>query len=161
MSTLHRASALFIFLTFLSPLPAKPPQVLAESPIFADGDGLFLPVHFEGKRYLFVLDTGAARTIYDWSFRARLGDPLDSVPVETPKGYVPRSTFQAPEATVGKMSLHTKQERVFCADLEFAREVSGHQIMGMIGLDFLRQHCIRIDFDAGKLEFLNNSPIEG
>jgi hypothetical protein len=52
MSLLHRASVLLIFLTFLPPLPAKPPQVLAEFPIFSDGDVLLLPVQFSGSQTL-------------------------------------------------------------------------------------------------------------
>jgi hypothetical protein len=155
MSTMHRASAVFVFLTFLPSLSAKSPQVLAEFAIFPDGDALLLPVQFGGKRHLFLLDTGATNTIYDSTFRARLGDPIDKVSVETSGGPVELPIFQAPEASVGKMSLRT-QESVVCADLKSVREVSGHQVMGVVGLDFLRQHRIRIDFDASKLQFLDS-----
>jgi predicted aspartyl protease len=154
MKRMQHASALLIFLTFLSPLPAEPPQVLAEFPIFSDGDVLLLPVQFAGKQYQFMLDTGATDTVYDSTFRARLGDPIKKRTVETPKGKVQLLFFQALEASVGKMSLRTKQP-IICADLKLAREASGHQIMGVVGLDFLRQHRIRIDFDAGRLEFLD------
>jgi hypothetical protein len=159
VSTLHRASALLIFLTFLSPLPAKPPQVLAEFPIFSDGDFLLLPVQFEGKLYQFVLDTGSTADLYDSTFRARLGDPIKKQTVETPNGTVQLLVFQAPEASVGKMSLRAKQP-IFCADLKSVREWTGHQIMGVVGLDFLRQHRIRIDFDAGSLAFLDSMEVE-
>lgn len=158
MCTLHRAGALLILLTVLAPLPAKPPQVLAEFPIFSDGDVLLLPVQFEGKQYQFMFDTGATNTIYDSIFRPRLGDPIDKKSMETPNGSVQLEIFRAPEASVGEMSLRTKGP-VVCADLKLAREVSGHPIVGVVGLDFLRQHCFRIDFDAGKLAFLDS--VEG
>ncbi len=159
MSILHRASALLVFLTFLAPLPAEPPQDLAEFPIFPDGDVLLLPVQFEGKRYQFMLDTGSTYTIYDSTFRARLGDPLDEVPTVTPNGTIRLPLFDAPEASVGKMSLRTRQP-VMCTDLKLVREVSGHPIMGVVGLDFLRQHRLRIDFDAGKVAFLDSLEAE-
>lgn len=159
MSTLHCASAFLIFLTFLPPLSAKPPQVLAEFPIFPDGDVLLLPVQFGEKQHLFLLDTGATNSVYDSTFRARLGDPIRKQQVETSDGSVQLSIFQAPEASAGKLSLRTEQP-VLCADLKVVREVTGHQIMGVVGLDFLRQHRIRIDFDASKLEFLDSLEAE-
>lgn len=159
MNTSHRASALLILLTVLPPLPAKHPQILAEFPIFPDGDVLLLPVQFEGKRYQFLLDTGSTNTIYDSTFRARLGDPIGKRSIETANRSIQLAIYQAPEASVGRMPLRMKQP-VICADLKLVREVSGHQIMGVIGLDFLRQYCIRIDFDASKLEFLDSREAE-
>jgi hypothetical protein len=152
--TLPRAIALLALVTILLPAPAKPSQVLAEFDIFNDGDVLLLPVQVGGNQHLFLLDTGTTNTVYDWTLRALLGDPINNTAVKTARGFVQLSFFRAPEASVGKMSLRTSQP-VLCVDLTALREVTGHRIMGVIGLDFLRQHRIRIDFDAGKLAFLD------
>ncbi len=159
MGLLRRAVALLMFLTLLVilavslPFPAIPPHILA------DGDVLLLPVDFEGKRYQFLLDTGATNTVYDSTFRSRLGNFLGKERVKTPQGDVQASCFQAPEASVGKMSLRTN-EPVICANLKNFREALGVPIMGIVGLDFLRQHRIRLDFDAGKLEFIDSVEAE-
>ena len=154
MRLLPRILSLVCLLACLSPACARPPRVLAEFDIFKDGDVLLLPVQFRGKEYLFALDTGAMNSIYDSTFRAQLGDPVRSAWVETARGSIQMPRFPAPEASVGKMSFRTN-EPVLCTDLKACREESGHRIMGVIGLDFLRQHRIRINFDAGKLEFLD------
>jgi hypothetical protein len=134
--------------------PAQPSQVLTEFDVFNDGDVLLLPVQLGRKQHLFLFDTGATNTIYDWTLRDLLGDPIDNAAVKTARGLVQLSCFRAPQASVGKMPLRTSQP-VLCADLKALREVTGHRIMGIIGLDFLRQHRIQIDFDAGKLVFLD------
>jgi hypothetical protein len=153
MFIFHRAIALLALLIIL-PAPAKPSQVLAEFDVFNDGDVLLLPVRLGGKQHLFLFDTGATNTVYDWTFRDLLGDPIDNAAVKTARGLVQLPCFRAPEASVGNMPLRTSQP-VLCADLNALREVTGHRVMGILGLDFLRQHRIRIDFDAGKLAFLD------
>jgi hypothetical protein len=144
---------LLVFLTCSTRVPTNPSQVLAEFDIFSDGDQLLLPVEFDGKEQLFILDTGASMTFYDSAFYQQLGEALGIVKARTEQGFVEYPWFKAPDAFVGRLSLNTRVP-VLCGDLRAFRETDGHQEMGLIGCDFLRQHCIRIDFDAGKLEFL-------
>ena len=48
-----------------------------------------------------------------------------------------------------------------CLDLSGIRAACGYDIQGIIGMPFLQNYVIRIDFDAGKLWFLKTSPEDG
>ena len=39
-------------------------------------------------------------------------------------------------------------------DRRYIRKAAGRDIYGILGMDFLRKHVVRIDFDAGKMTFL-------
>jgi hypothetical protein len=47
---------------------------------------------------------------------------------------------------------------VICTDLARFRKATGHDIRGILGLSFLDEHVIRVDFDAGELSILRRSP---
>jgi hypothetical protein len=42
---------------------------------------------------------------------------------------------------------------VFCADLEGSRKVLGRDVRGYLGMTFLKQYVIRLDFELGKVQF--------
>lgn len=48
--------------------------------------------------------------------------------------------------------------RVFVEDLESIRRVSGHDVRGILGMDFLRRYVVEIDPDCGKLRLLDKAP---
>jgi hypothetical protein len=50
--------------------------VLERFKLSRDSKILLLPVEVQGKKYSFVLDTGATTTVYDTSLRSILGDPV-------------------------------------------------------------------------------------
>src|SRR5438045_6490262 len=69
------------------PKPADhAPLVLSEFNVARDGDFLFLPVTLQGKKYLFLIDTGATWNVYDRSLP--LGKPKGEVVVEAADGLV-------------------------------------------------------------------------
>src|SRR5262249_49161708 len=43
-------------------------------------------------------------------------------------------------------------------DLEGIRQVSGWDVYGLLGMDFLRKHVVQFDFDRGKVSFLKSAP---
>ncbi len=128
---------------------AQPP--LEQFAVATDGDILLLPVTFEGKTQLFLVDTGTVVTVFDKALL--LGQPTHRIPVETVSGNKDIDMFDAPNAQVGKLSLRSGPY-VLGTDLRMLRLVSGREISGIIGMDFLSNYVVQIDFDAGKLSFL-------
>jgi hypothetical protein len=129
--------------------------VLERFKVAKDGDMVLLPVEIQGKRYKFVLDTGSSNTVYDTSFRSLLGKPIKSEKASTVGQEISVSIFRSPKAKLGKLSL-PKDSEVVCADIRNLGEVSGDQVDGLLGMDFLRQQIFRIDFDKGEVTFLRS-----
>lgn len=127
--------------------------VLAEF-TFTKGDyGIFLPVQFKGKEHLFVFDTGATLTVFDTSLKHNLGRGKKTVFARTSGKPIPVEIFDAPKAFLGPLSMQGCGE-VVCMDLKIMGNVAGRKIDGIIGMNFLKNHIVQIDFDRGKLLFL-------
>jgi hypothetical protein len=147
---------LFLVLTSRGdPKPAvEDANVLARFPVAADGDALLLPVTFKGKTYRFLLDTGATCNFFDPSLP--VGGAGEAGTLETPAGVTRTLNIAAPEATLGKFSLRTR-EPATVLDLARIRQVSGSDIRGVVGMAFLRQHVVRLDMDKGEVLFLKSA----
>jgi len=137
---------------FPSNLPASagPPLVLEEIDIFSDGDFLLAPLTIGNKQCLFVLDTGSESSVFDSSLLS--GTSRGTVKVTTPDGVIDLKLFDAPPLFLGRTRLVGKPQ-VVGADLSNMRETQGHNIRGILGMDVLQQHVVRVDFDKGKLYF--------
>jgi hypothetical protein len=120
-------------------------------------DCVLLPVVMQARQYLFLVDTGSAFTVVDKSLQGALGDCLGHETLAGATGAKRAEMFGAPSATLAGRPLWGVS-KVVCADLSNARAASGCEIYGVLGLDFLRHRIIRIDFDAGELEFLASVP---
>lgn len=129
--------------------------VLERFPIAKNAYSLVVPVEVEGKRYLFLLDTGASYTVYDKRLRYLLGEQLRRLQVETPFGRCTMPIYQAPEAKMGKLSL-AQNAPVGVADLEIMRQVGDEEIYGILGMDNLSKYVLRIDFDRLEVVFLRS-----
>jgi hypothetical protein len=119
-------------------LSVRPDGILEEFRVAADGDALLLPVSFGGEEHLFLLDTGAEVTVCDVS----LQDKLEKARKAGCGGL-----------SLGKLSLDSWPSQQ-TMDLERFRKVSGHEIMGILGMDALRRFVVQVDLDAGKVRFL-------
>ena len=104
---------------------------------------------FNGKTALFCVDTGAWKTIFDTSLRSELGQSLGTTTAATPSGFIEVELFRTPQASVGLLDL-SSVDTVGCHDLTKMRYASGQEIFGILGMDFLRNYAIELDFDAGK-----------
>jgi hypothetical protein len=110
----------------------------------------------QGKRYHFALDTGSSHSCYDTSFRSLLGDPIRTkTTIWTPDRDITGPVFRSPAAKLGKLELPTDSE-AYCLDFSRLRELYGREIDGLIGMDFLKDYVIRIDFDRGEVTFLRS-----
>jgi hypothetical protein len=128
---------------------------IARFKVAKDGDALLLPVSFNGTQYLFLLDTYCACTVFDASLP--LGDPKQQRDFTTGSDRVSLPLFDVPAASLGKFNLQDCLSTVSAVDLSKIREVSGYEIFGLIEMDFLSRHLLRIDFDKGELLFLKSA----
>jgi len=123
--------------------------------VFGDGDALLLSVSIGEKEYLCLLDTGATVSMFDLSIP--LGDWIRTETMSTGDGDVTLKVFPSPKLILGRTLLRGKGQ-VYGLDLKAVREISGHNIMGVIGTDILANYVVQIDFDKGKLSFLRSIP---
>lgn len=123
------------------------------------GDALLVPVQIMQKNYLFVVDTGCAVTCVDRSLKPFLGEPLGVARAETANGQSRFEVFSPPEATIHGKPI-TGVSQVCCIDFSQFRAISGYDLYGFIGMDFLTRHVLRIDFDRGILSLLTEVPAD-
>jgi hypothetical protein len=130
--------------------------VLERFEVAKGGMLLLLPVELKGRKLSFAIDTGASSCIFDSSLTPLLGEPLRTEPVGTSDGVARIQFFHPPDAMLGRSSLRTGSP-VIATDLRRLREISGEEVYGFIGMDFLAQHVVRIDPDRGEVAFLRSA----
>ncbi len=140
------------------PNSATGPNVLAQFKIEEDAKEILLPVKLEGKEYLFQLDTGSSITMFDISLRDKLPAPKGTAKVRTPSGTIECELFDAPRAFLGPLSL---KGAVGVVDLEPAGSAVKRRRHGVIGMNFLKNYCVQMDFDKGLVSFLKSKPDRG
>jgi hypothetical protein len=135
--------------------PSPPPgSVLEEFDVFNDGDFLLVPVTVHGKTYPFVLDTGCGCTVIDISLTR--GKPVREEELRrSGKTAKKVKLYQAPAMKVGEISWQSP-DYVAGEDLTLLRSVSGHKFYGLLGMDFLRNYAVQIDFEHGKVRLLRS-----
>jgi hypothetical protein len=126
--------------------------------VAADGDALLVPVRFGERDFDFVLDTGSTDSIFDACFRQKMGPPIRRSLAHTPAGDYWYETFRAPAATIAGRPLSGVYE-VSCESLSLFQATFGHEMYGVLGIDFLAGRCVRINFDAGELAILESVPV--
>ncbi len=132
-----------------------PPELIIQR--FAVGRGLeplVIPVKLGGKDRLFVVDTGATNTIVDRSLL--IEKPREVVTVGTAVGVTKVGLFDPPDASIGGLPLRI--DTVYGMDMNPLQEVIGLPVEGALGMDFLGQHVVHINFDRGELLLLKSAP---
>lgn len=133
-------------------------NVIETFDVARNGDFLLIPVQIAGKTYDFLVDTGADLSALDDSFRAELtAAARRSITLNGTGDY---AFYEMPAGFVGKSKFPLPPEAI-CLDLSALRDLSGFDIRGILGMDFLKHHVLRIDFDDGRLSVLRsgeNSP---
>jgi len=157
-----RAASLFITLASVAGARAAEPRegvpfdlVLQRFAVAKGGDVLLIPVRFSGKDRLFMVDTGFSRTVFDSSLP--LGEPRGVSMGMSPQGLFEMKIFDPPVASVGHLPLRVSDE-VGSFDLKEFRQLTGHPIEGILGMDFLGRYVVHIDFDQGELSLLKSAP---
>lgn len=133
------------------------PDSRTEFAFAKDQRPLFVPVRFGPRTCDFILDTGSTFTMLDLAFRDQLGEPKGKQRAFTPlRKPVVMQVFAAPPVHVGPFNLADYNE-VLCADLNrrLAKPL-GREVHGILGVDFLKKHVVQIEFDEGRIAFLDN-----
>ena len=135
-------------------------EQLNEFPIVKGSALILLPVKYDGKEHLFLLDTASTYTVYDLSFKKELGDVRKREKAHTSAGQFVLELYDAPEAYLGDHNI-AGSGKVACMDLRMLNFILGKKVSGIIGMEFLKKHVIQIDFDKGTLAFLTTEKKQG
>ncbi len=130
-----------------------PGGIIESIEVQRDGDLLVLPVTIDQTVYSFVLDTGCVKTEFDVSLVERLRPTKRKRRAKE----IPGSMFPSPTMQIGRGEL-TFQGKVLRKYLQELSEHAGYEIHGCLGMDFLRNHIVEIDFDRGLVSFLKAVP---
>jgi hypothetical protein len=114
---------------------------------------LFVTLHLEdGEELPFFIDTGSASTFLDKSLAAKLGKPIASDRHVSPR-------YPAPKLFLGNVQLKTGNT-VGVQDFTNESSSAGRRVMGVLGIDCLKHYCIQLDFEAGRIRFLDPNHLE-
>ena len=135
-------------------------EVLAEFTFTKGEDIILLPVKFRGEEHLFIFDTGASWIMFDTSFENTLGNTRGSEIVNTHGKPIRVEFFDAPEIFLGPINMQDSGQ-LGCMDLKRVNLALGKKLSGIIGMSFLKKYVIQIDYDEGKLLFLEPKSDKG
>lgn len=120
------------------------------------GGVIFVTIRLDdGEKLPFVLDTGSPTTCLDQSLEPKLGKRIRS---EALWAFGVRSqinVYPAPPLYLGKIPLIKTGHLIVTHDCSQMSADVGRPIMGVLGMDILRNYCIQLDFNAHKLRFLD------
>jgi hypothetical protein len=132
------------------------PNVIAEFDIPTDGDSISLPVTISARTYRFAFDTGSSCHFFDRRLKGLLRPYGQTTRVKAADGLIELELFKSPVATLAVLSLQTDTP-VVCADFATFYRTFGLKIDGMIGMAFLKDHVVSMDYDRGRLAFLREA----
>ncbi|TAK95346.1 MAG: hypothetical protein EPO07_15580 [Verrucomicrobia bacterium] len=119
------------------------------------GNELFVTLRSEdGVDLLFNIDTGFPLTLIDKSLEPKLGKRLGTRTVATLQEKQKSGVYAEPKLYIGNTPLITGSN-IFTFDFGQLSFRCGRPVMGILGMDCLKHHCIQLDFEAGKMRFLN------
>ena len=131
------------------------PNVLERFSVAKDGEPLLVPVDVGYNRYLFMLGTGSAMSVYEGTFR--LGNPTQVISPEESGEKKELTLFNAPDSKLGKLPIHNGKTPVHAVNFTNARYVCGRPIYGILGRDFFERYVVQVDFDEGELRILKKA----
>jgi hypothetical protein len=106
-------------------------------PLFDEDVSFRVPLTAFDQTNYFLLDTGTSATALDLQHRERLGVPF--------RQWDGHDFYRSPELRFGNN--HLAITEVFCADLKMFRLITGEPCDGILGMDFLKNHLLEVDFD--------------
>jgi hypothetical protein len=139
----------------LIPPPARPADVTINKDAGRGGHLLVSVWLDSGAELPFMVDTGSPLTLLDKSLEPQLGKCLGAVTLSNFGTKYAASCYAAPKLYFGNTPLIT-DSNAFTSD--FVKKMSsgeGRPILGILGMDCLRHYCIQLEFQAGKMRFLD------
>jgi hypothetical protein len=108
-----------------------------------------------GEELPFIVDTGTAGTLFNKSLEPKLGKRLGTATYRHWGTQTKSGIYAAPKLYLGSTPLITGS-KIVTSDFKQLSARAGRPIMGILGLDCLRHYCIQLDFEAGKMRFLDD-----
>lgn len=106
-----------------------------------------------GEVLPFMVDTGSPVTLLDKSLEGKLGKRFGTMPVWNVSGSKQTSgIFPAIKLFLGNTQLKTGTH-IHSYDFQ-------QHPMGILGMDCLRHYCVQMDFEAGRMRFLNSGQMD-
>lgn len=155
---------LLLFISLITEVRAQAPvpevamrlRILERIPFKLDGGKILLPVRQGKSIFHFGLDTGASLNSFDPAFLPDLGPVISTGKVELAGDQAgqgkPVNFYQAPEMFLGKLSLKNGNP-VMVLDFQQLRQMGKSKMAGLIGMGFLKDYLVKIDFDEEVVEF--------
>lgn len=131
---------------------------LAKFNVAGMGGVAIVPITLGKKQFPFLIHTGSSLTAYDSRLRGYLGKRVGESPVAMLPGEVQVDRFEAPLAQLGVISVPPADRGVSCSDLQMWRDLIGTDVYGILGMDFLSRHIVRVDFDTNEITFYRHLP---
>ena len=127
----------------------NPPGILARVKISTNGEPICVPGTVAGKQILFVVDTGATRTILD-PLVLKSPATARTTRLGTGKSIVAASLHDSPNITIAGIEWRWITE-IAAIDLRVVRLGTGADVLGILGMDVLSRFVMHIDTDNGVL----------
>jgi hypothetical protein len=124
-------------------------------------NGILLPVNFQNEEYRFLLDTGTTNTIFDNSFKEKLGKQFHySSYARGAYGKMIKCEYistihSTPEVYLGNINI--VRSGLYVCDLNQFSVRGNRNYEGILGMDFLKEYIVQIDFDNGKVRFFKEN----
>jgi hypothetical protein len=116
---------------------------------------LFVKLRLEsGEEIPVVVDTGSSWTVLDKSLQPG-GERLKTVKLSTWNTEVQADVYPAPRICLGSTPLMISNVAV--CDLRKMSFPGGAK--GVLGIDCLKHYCVQLDFETGKMRFLNSDRV--
>src|SRR5579862_1234572 len=141
--------------------PPRPPDVDMNPDAGRDGE-LLVNLRLEnGEEMPFIVDTGSPGTLFDKTLASKMGWRLPIGTVVVPVGGEAQKSgvYLEPKLYLGGTRLKTGS---LCATYDFKQmsKDDGHPFMGILAMDCLKHYCIQLDFQAGKMRFLDSKRLD-
>ncbi len=114
---------------------------------------IYLSVNINGKVRLWILDSGAGKTVIDSLYASELGLQLEGTIKGKGAGHTVDVSFTTlPPFTI--QGLHFNEQKIVSIDVSLIlRRVMGLDVVGILGYDFLSRFVTRIDYAHKTLSF--------
>ena len=124
------------------------------------GSWLFVTLRLEdGEELPCFVDTGLTRTLLDTSLEPKLGRRLGTATLRQ-FGLTPEvGVYAAPKLYLGRTLLVTGSN-IFTGKLNHPSSLSGRPILAVLGMDCLKHYRFQLDFEAGKMRFLERDQVD-
>src|ERR1700761_7868204 len=123
------------------------------------GKWLILSIRLEdGEELPFVVDTGCEVTCLDKALEGKLGKPRDAGTYDHFGDKIHFYAYNAPRLYLGKTLLKKSGPHgSYVVTIDCTNIFSGadRPIMGVLGMDILKNYCIQLDFNAHQVRFLD------